>query len=73
MTKKTFIQAGVFGLVLGPAMWFFNTLIEPDKQATLFAPSIESTNLIWCCIAMFLAPVLIDFLGTTLHRVVVRK
>lgn len=71
--KKTLIQACVFGLVLGPAIWGFNTLIEPDKPSTLFALNIESTNLLWCCIAMFLAPVIIDSLGTTLHRVVVRK
>lgn len=71
--SKTWGEACIFGFILGPMMWFFNIFVEQDQPVTLFALTISNTNLLWCCIAMFFAPLIIDFLGTTIHRVFLAK
>lgn len=56
ITNRTWFQGIVLGLVAGPICY----LIFPDKHGL--------GDFAWCCIAMFAAPFIVDFLRPTYIR-----
>ncbi len=47
VNKKTFVQAFAMGLIGGPLCWI---------------AGMGGGDLLWCCVAMFLTPILVDVL-----------
>jgi len=56
ITRRTIFQSIVLGLVAGPICFF----LFPDKHGV--------GDFVWCCVAMFLAPLIVDLIRPTYRR-----
>jgi hypothetical protein len=57
ITKRTLFQAVVLALIAGPLCY----IIFPDKHGI--------GDFVWCCVAMFLAPFIVDLIRPTYRRI----